>query len=1625
MRALRWVVIGVGLLLSTAVAAAMVATQTDFGRNLVKRIALNAASKAIHGRIRIGRLGGDLLSGATLDSVAITDSTGAPFVSARRITVHYGVPNLIKKRLWLRAVELDDPVIVLDQSRAGVWNFSRIFPSSNTTKDTSKRGYGDWVAIRGLHIVNGRVIVRRQYKPDGAPPNPRLVIDHGQQITEVDRLNADLPLVRIADPAQKSKLFQIASLNADLALFKPPLARIDNLATTIQIDDDSLWLHGARLAMPSSVVQDINTRFGLKTNDLALSLRATPVALGALRFAYPPLPTEGTLTAGVDVRWRGKAQDYDVRNLDVRSGSAHAVGGAQVHMGDSTYVHDTHIVFGGVGTHLIEQVVPGTHLPHQGVASGSLVVDGSVHEAKLDADLAFDDTESGPSHLDAVGTIGMDSSARGREFHARHLALTLDRVQLELAHTFIKKLPVDGELSGHVNLDGSTTTAIVADADLLHDGSGDEESHVTATANAQFEGRPRSHPWLDVNATLDPVSLTTAGRFAPTAGLHGSVSGTAHVIGDLGDLTLHSHLIVEGPVPPPPPPPLPPRPIARPIQIDTTPKPGMTAGITLTHAVAAGEVTEAEVRAGRLADSSVRTPKAPHYSLYQGSLGAATGTTLADTTVVDTAGVVAVDGHMDLASKERAYDLTARTYRFNANAVTTKAPPTTITATAAAKGHGTDLATMQATVSANVTNSVVDSVTVDTLVLRGGIANGVANVDTAHVRLRAASADVTGTFGVTAKSQGHLTYRFTADSLSPFRRFLPADTTTFRAGPGRLAAAYARARGDTASGELTPERQLAMDTAALRRDLLMGKVHAAGVIDGSMRKFNVRGRVAASDVIVQGNSVRRMRAEYAWLGAPNRDSPMIVAAQLDTVSIGNFSLDSIDARVAYHRPQGSVVFLVRQRGIPEEPGGPPTHDQEYAANMDFAMRLEDRRIQFNALTLKFDTTTWTAPSAPAIVEWSPDGFSVHGFNLTNGIGGKIALDAKVPKSGPLEAHADIEHLHLGELIALFESKLLARGDLSTTVDAKGTYHKPQLNGTMTFANGSYNGIPVPDVRTKFNYDGTSLSGQAELATNIGPTPGRVFVTADGHMPIDLALDHDTTSRIAADGPIALNIKADSLPIELLPELATAVSDAHGLGKMDLKVTGTIKKPIADGNLTLEHGTLLVVPVNIRLGDMAAGIRIAHDSVVIDSLVAKSEGTLRVTGSIDLTDPEALPVDITQTAEEFRVMNVKQYGWAYITDTLTVGGSLRALSLSKPAARLVVGGNVRVTDGVFYAPEAGAPTPIDLGDPAVYKVADTTDVATKNLIPQPNTLERRLILDVDVNVDPQVWVRNKAANVEIYTDGPLTLRIDSRRNRLVLDGVMATERGQYTFLSKRFQITKGTASFIGTSDFNPSVQATASYPVSVPGREPVNIEIDIGGTAKSPTVKLTSDAQPPLSQSDLIAYLAFGSSSASLLSASSSGGGGSGAGSSGLPIGEAAAYVQQQLASVAIGTFTDQLQGDAARALDADVFNITNNSNTPIQFSQSGATDFLASTRLEFGKYWDSDTYVAVQASPLSWTVSPPGALIQRRFGQRTSILATFQPYFLLQQPTLTPLSTASGISPTKVFGLFLLRDWRW
>src|ERR1700728_3815071 len=98
-RILAWAGMVVGAVVVAAAVALYVAADTPWGHERVRRLALHALNGATHGTVKIGALRGDLLHGVVLADVSITDSSGAPFVSARRAEVYYSIADLLHKHL--------------------------------------------------------------------------------------------------------------------------------------------------------------------------------------------------------------------------------------------------------------------------------------------------------------------------------------------------------------------------------------------------------------------------------------------------------------------------------------------------------------------------------------------------------------------------------------------------------------------------------------------------------------------------------------------------------------------------------------------------------------------------------------------------------------------------------------------------------------------------------------------------------------------------------------------------------------------------------------------------------------------------------------------------------------------------------------------------------------------------------------------------------------------------------------------------------------------------------------------------------------------------------------------------------------------------------------------------------------------------------------------------------------------------------------------------------------------------------------------------------------------------------------------------------------------------------------
>jgi translocation and assembly module TamB len=1497
-------------------------TNTDWGREQVRKRILSLLQENSHGIIKVGRVTGNLLKGFTLHDLSITDSTGAPFVVAKEASARYTLRSLTSKRVEFDDVTLVNAVIVLDRQPGGRWNYDRIFPRDTITPaGRRKTGWGTWIRFTDVTLVETDLTVKSPWEPDASltgaerndvirealGPEGRYVlvkVPAGyQKVSKFHHINAKLPLLRLEDPAYKTRRADIASLSMIAEPFKPPTVEVKSLVGGIDFTTDSVWWQDLRVRLPDSNLRG-SGRYTVANNDMTLRLRGDPVAAADIRWVYPRIPEKGSGTLDFAMDWVGDTSIYIARNADVRIADAHLVGDLGVTVAEDMSVHNTNLRFTGVDTRLIEQLFPTIKPPRSGILSGRTKLEGNQKDLAVDGDFTFRDRRVGLNRVIAIGHMGF---ANGK-FRADNLRLTMRPIQVDLARDYNPTMPVHGTITGTAILNGSTDSRMMARADITHvDRGAVSRMTGTVTTRAGASGKFGSS-WFDVDAQLRPLSLVTVGRFFPAAGLRSSATGPLHLTGTMRDLAVRTNLsFPDG-----------------------------------------------------------------------GSLG--------------------VTGKLDLASREKGYNVDLNAQLFNANTILAKAPRTSVTGTASAEGRGTDPATMRASLAADLQASTYDTLSVTSAKVRLAAANGMARVDTLAVEIPQGVANASGTFGLAPGKSGELRYHVVVDSLGRLASlFPPADTGMVLPRPGILAERLARVRADSAKEAKATEVEraalgkppvtlAAVDTpTAVNRSILAGSLRADGVATGNIKNFGLKGTASGENIVARGNTVARFNAQYDWTNALTPQSHVDVTASAARVVAGGFDLDSVHTHIGYTKPQGTAELTVVQNAR-----------NVYSLNADYLLNKVRNELRLNRMQLRFDSTVW-ASTGPSVVHWGQTGIDIDKLELKNQGIGRIFVDGLIPREGRADVQVAVDNFAVEDLIALAQSDVPARGLVSFDVRAQGTAEDPTLVGSFGTQNFLYNGVAVPEVHGTFNYANQTLTGRAD-AMQQGSRP---LFTAQGTIPINLAFRGVTGSRLPRDRQIDLAVNADSLPLNLLPQFNTYISNMRGKAVAQFKVNGTLNRPELTGQLKLDTASAHLTKLGIDLKRMTGSIRMLKDTVIVDSLVAYSGGRIAITGGLGIGSLRAPSFDLKVFANNAIVM-LNENGYLKSNIDLAING---------PFNDTHVGGNVRLLDGVIRVPKSDGKKVIGAQDPALFNVLDTAVMANREIFPTQSPLLANLRMDVNLRVDRDVFVRSTDYNVEVYSDGDLAVHVNRAKQTLVLDGILLSERGEYRFLSKRFEISRGSATFANSEELNPTLQVTGGYEVRLPGREALNIRILIGGTLRNPQVALESDAQPPIPQSDLLAYLAFGRSSSSLLQLE-----GSGLATGDNIVGAGAALASRQLASVALGVFADQLSAEAAKSLGVDVFNIA-----PADV-QTDVGSFLRGTEIEAGKYIKSHSFLALQVRPDPAALQRPGILLQHRFGglRGYSFETSLQPRYLLKQPTLD----LQVPTTTSVFSFFLIRNWR-
>lgn len=949
-----------------------------------------------------------------------------------------------------------------------------------------------------------------------------------------------------------------------------------------------------------------------------------------------------------------------------------------------------------------------------------------------------------------------------------------------------------------------------------------------------------------------------------------------------------------------------------------------------------------------------------------------------------------------------SYDVRAVLQRVDFASIVERAPATRVTGVVDARGRGTDAARLEGSFAADLRDSRVADYVADSVRLRTTVANGIATVVEAHVRVANSTADADGTLALIDGGSSALRYRIAVASLADFAAYLPADTGVVTPRPLVQAALLAKARADSARiADSTQVQRLAtgnpplpelqVDTVrAIPRDSVAGRVVSEGVVGGFPGRLTVNGDARAEGVIAAGAAFANGRARYALgdLGAPDPDVRVDVA--LDSVRAAGFAFDSASAELRYRgrrdAGRGSLALAIVQ-----DP------DRDYRLSSEYLVELDRKTLTFDDVVMRFDSSTWTSPHR-GHVSWAGSGVTIDSLELRNGER-TVALDGHVATDAESDVRVVVRDLPLGQIAGLLQDTVLATGDLTLEARLTGTAAAPSITGSSALRGATLRGTGIPDVEATFDY------ARAELQTDVTlRNARRALLDAHARLPVDLALTGVEGPRLR-EAPLSIDARADSLPLDGLPVPGGAIESLRGSLRGDLRVAGTWRAPVLDGTVVLDSTSMHITSAGVDVHDIEGTLRFEGNALTVDSLVAWTDGPARVSGSIDFEELARPTFNLLVLADRTVLFDTNQ-GTVLADAQVAVTGPL-------DSAR--VQGSVNVREGVIELPDMGERrrvTPLD--DASLHALGDSTAIDVE--IPRSNPFLERLRLDVALRVGRNTWVRNSDANVEIYTpaDGvPLHVRMNEAREGLELEGTINADRGEYEFAGRVFDLTTGSVTFLPGQAADPLLQLTAAYEVPRRGRESLVIQVHLTGTLSEPRVALESSAEPPLSESDMLSYLAFGRSSSSVLGLD---GGGLAAGES---AGDVGALAEQQLASLALGTAIDDAVANIERkgGNAFDVFRI-HPAQLPDELALAdGFGNFLRSTEIEAGKYIAGDFFVStnVRANTDAW----PGFGIEYETAGGFSWRAVWESRYLPNEPTFVLDQPARS---TRVLGTFL--SWR-
>ncbi len=1524
-RPARILLLSIAAIIALVLVAIVVLNGTYYGRERVRTLALDAIRDMVHGEVTVGRIDGNLLDRFDLVDVQILDEDGQPFLIADRIRARIAFSPLFSRRIIVRSMELDRPVVTVSRAPGGAWNYERIFQGGDTVRGISNAGWGSWVDLHGITVRNGTLLVHQPYPTDeevrrtvgdsaafALARQSRVRVERVgsslRQTMEFREINARIPRLVFAHPDSTAIGFRVGQLSMLAKPLEAPDVVVRNMEGDVRITDDTVTLRGVDLRLPSSRIEGALT-YHVSAGDVELDLKSDTLAFADIQTLYPELPENGGGRLDMKAIIRDTStSEYEFTNARLAVGTSRVAG----RLGMAVNPHllelrETDLRFTRFTTELVESLVPGLKVRIPGAFTGHARLSGPSTAMTADVSGTYDPTRHAAFQLTARGIIGTGETTR-----AQNLRVNVRDLPVTLAREFVSDVPLGGTANIDAVISGSVVTQFAGKVTITH------RETATSTIVAEGSVAPRDHMRMNLGIRLMPLSLEVVERYAPKTDFRGDVRGTGEVHGTLSDMR---------------------------------------------------------------ASLALQLP----------------------------AGSAIVSGTFDLESASRSYNATTQLKDVDLNAAVATIPVTRLNGEATIVGTGTTVRTMDNHFTAHLRDTEFDSTQVSEAVVVASARSARLTVDTLRVQTPFGVATAAGTLGLVEGTDGTLTYGIDINTLSGLERWIATGDTTVIlprslarqrtvAQVTRTDSAPPQVRGDSAIGAILagqPDKTKPIQLPAvagpgpLRRDSLAGSANVRGTLQGALPRFTAKGKAALNRLTYDGYEIGRGAVDFTWTDVGTRDAAIAAEMGVDSVRAAGFAFDSTHVQATWNAGRtGDVALEVF-----------PGDTSLYKVRARYALHTDHGEVHLQDINLRFDSVTWQSVR-PSTVHWQGGGIRIDSLDLRSGDGtgrGRIFVNGEVPDKNPGRLEIRVDSLRVAPWVTLLQSNIAIDGIASVEATVEGTRSEPHIRGSLALREHVYRKVPFPEIHSTFTYADRRFQFDGDLRRDASGG-GIVLAKLKGDLPVDLSLA-DSISTRKLPGPLSIDLDGDSIPLSPLADLVEEFSLVTGEARGHVGMRGTWDRVRYEGALAINIPRLGLRTPGVILTSTVGQLDMVDDRLVIDSLVTHSGGVARLTGSVLLADIAHPEVDLKLNTDQTRVLDNAR-GQLVVSSRLAFKG---------PVDTLDVNGSVIVTQGIIRIPDPEEWNLINTGDPTLFAIADTALTRELELEP-PSPILKNASVDVRLEVQRGTWARSREANIEVF--GELAIERFTGDQQFTVTGALQSDYGDYELYGRRFNVSRGSVRFTGAPD-NPVLQLLATHEVRQAGRAPFEIQVSIGGTLERPNISLTSQAQPTLTQSDLISFLAFGQSSTSLLQFDGSAIEGGGLAGSSLS-GNVASLATRQLASVALGALFADLEADLSERTAADVLRIRP-AELPSGLSLGDFATVARGTQLEIGKYLNRNTFFVGQFRA---TFDVPGATLERRYGTQFRVRTSLETRYHPLVPSLT-----AGLLPKEYHVIAAVLRW--